>query len=570
MKFLKSIFTLTFITITSVVLAQPGKGLGNVEIKVTDKYKATVGEAVKYNDQPSFEDTTTSKIPVNYRISSQPIKVEYKPEPISPARISQIPVEELFNGMVKGGFGLYGTPLLEAYWNSGRSSTQNYGFWGKHYSTRKGVDQTIYEDNGLSQNSLGGYYDHFYRDFTWESKLYANWDKYTYYGVDGFPDSLGYIHDEPREADYNWYSQYGVSTAIKGKTQKDMGWLDKVGLDYYNFSDRYNGKENFFNLGSAWQLPAGNQNLDLDMNMTYFQTGFDSIITGQQSYFTFQVRPKVELVLNNILFDFGINLYLNNYESDLTGGEFSPYFFPEVNLQFPFVEDVLSIYGGIKGQMQHNTFRHLTLDNPYVIPGDTLRPTRTMDIYVGLVGILSSTTSFNLKGGFMNQKDLALYYRNPFYRNYIDSAMVPGLDVRYDNSETFYARGELASNINDNLQVSVFGELRGYSTDEEEEAWHLPSFLAGLDVDYTLREKIKLGTEWNYIGKREAFVQEVNPNVESTLPGYLDIALDVEYLYNSRLSAFVNVSNLINRKYDIYLGYKAQSINFLMGFSYRF
>ncbi len=569
MKILKNLLTLSFILTTAAVMAQPG-GLGNVEIKVTEKYKAKVGEAVKYNDQPRFEDTTTSKIPVNYKIVSQPIEVKYKPEPISPARISQVPVEELFNGMVTAGFGLYGTPMVEGYWNSGRSSTQSFGFWGKHYSTQKGVSETVYEKNGLSQNTLGGYYNRFYRDFTWSSKLYGKWDKYTYYGVDDFPDSLDYFEEEPRNAPFNWYRQYGVSTSITGEDQKDLGWLDKLGLDYYNLTDRYESQENFIKLGSAWQLPAGSQNLDMDLNATYFQTRFDSIVKGQQSYLTIQARPKVELTLNNILFDFGVNLYLNNYDSQLGGSEFKGYFFPEVNLQFPFVEDVLSIYGGIKGQLQHNTFRHLTLDNPYVVPGDTLRPTRTTDIYIGLVGILSSTTSFNIKGGFMSQKDLALYYRNPMYRQFLDSASIPGLDVRYDNAEVFYARGELASNINDNLQASVFGELRSYTMTSEEEAWHLPSFLAGLNVDYTIREKVRLGTELNYVGKRKAFAQEMNPAVQSSLPGYLDVALDVEYLYNSRLSAFVNVSNLLNQKYDMYLGYKAQSINFLMGFSYRF
>lgn len=567
MKFLKTFLLVGFIGFAVSAQAQP-TDLGTVEVKVTNSYKAKVGEAVKHNEQPRFEDTTTSKIPVSYKITSQPIEVKYRPEPISAARIVHVPVEKLSQGMVKGGFGLYGTPFLEGYWNSKRSSTQSYGFWGKHYSTKTGVQENIYESNGLSQNTLGGYYNHFYRNMTWESQLYGKWDKYSYYGVDGFPDSLDYI-DEPREADYNWYRQYGVSTSLTGKKQKDMGWLDKVGLDYYNFSDRFKANENYVKLGSNWQLPAAGQNLDLDLNLTYFQTNFDTLVQGKQSYFTIQARPHVELTFKDILFDFGLNIYSNSYNTDSLS-DYQLHFFPEINLAFPFVKDVLSIYGGIKGQLQHNTYRHLTLQNPYIMPGDTLLPTRTMDLYVGLVGILSSTTSFNIKGGLLIQKDLALFYRDPMYRTLIDSAVFHGLDVQYDNSETFYARGELASNLNDNLQISLFGEVRSYTLEKYEKAWHLPSFLAGLDVDYTIKEKIKLGTEWNYVGKRQAFIQELNPEIESTLPGYLDVALDVEYLYNSRLSAFVNVSNLFNNKYDMYLGYKAQSINFLMGFSYKF
>ncbi len=569
MKFLKTFLIVGFIGFAANAQGQP-TDLGTVEVKVTNSYKAKVSEAVKHNEQPRFEDTTTNKIPVSYKITSQPIEVKYRPEPISAARIVQVPVEKLSQGMAKGGFGLYGTPFIEGYWNSKRSSKESYGFWGKHYSTKTGVQETVYESNGLSQNTLGGYYNHFYKAMTWESQLYGKWDKYSYYGVDGFPDSLDYVEQSPREADYNWYRQYGVSTSLTGKKQKDMGWLDKAGLDYYNFSDRFKANENYLKVGSEWQLPAGEQKLDLDFNVTYFQTNFDTVANGKQSYFTVQARPKVELTKNDILFDFGLNIYSNSYNSQVVGNDYKLHFFPELNLQFPFVKDVLSIYGGVKGQLQHNSYRHLTLQNPYIIPGDTLLPTRTTDIYVGLVGILSSTTSFNIKGGIMLQKDLALFYRNPFYQTLIDSAVFHGLDVRYDDSETFYARGELASNLNDNLQITLFGEVRSYNTTQEEKAWHLPSFLAGLDVDYTIKEKIKLGTDWNYVGKREAFMQEINPAVESTLPGYLDVALDVEYLYNSRLTAFVNVSNLLNNKYYMYLGYKAQSINFLMGFSYKF
>lgn len=571
MKLVKPILVLMALGVAPMAYAQPTDGdLGTVEVKVTNAYKAKVTEAIKYNEQPRFEDTTTSKIPVNYRISSKPIEVKYKPKPISHAKIRQVPVEKLSKGLVKAGFGLYGTPFLEGYWNSDRSSKQSYGFWAKHYSTRGGVSQTIYEDNSLSQNSLGAYYNRFYKPFTWSTQLYGNWDKYTYYGVDGFSDSLNYIEETPREAAFNWYRQYGLSTSLIAKTQKDMGWLDKLDFDLYNFSDRFEGKENLLRLGSAWQLPAGTQNLDLDLNVTYFQTQFDTIVSGKQSYFTIQARPKVELAYKNVLFDFGLNIYSNSYITDIGEDDYRLHFFPEINLKFPFVEDVLSIYGGVKGQLQHNSFRQLTLDNPYIIPGDTLKPTRITDVHIGLVGILSSTTSFNIRGGILVQKDLALFYRDPNYMQFIDSTTFGGLAVVYDNSETFYVRGELASNINNNLQVSVFGELRGYNTENQLEAWHLPSFLAGLAADYTIREKIKVGTEWDYIGKREAFIQELNQEVESTLPSYIDVSLDVEYLYNSRLSAFVNVNNLLNNKYDMYLGYKAQSINFLMGFSYKF
>jgi hypothetical protein len=44
----------------------------------------------------------------------------------------------------------------------------------------------------------------------------------------------------------------------------------------------------------------------------------------------------------------------------------------------------------------------------------------------------------------------------------------------------------------------------------------------------------------------------------------------VEYLYNSRLSAFVQVYNLINTPNTLFLGYDAQGVNVLFGIAYQF
>ncbi len=555
--------------------AQPGGNLGQFELKVTEKYKATVGEAVKIVPTPEFKDTTTAKLPVNYRIAGQPIEVKYKPEPISPARIAKIPVEDLQNGLLRVGYGFYGTPLAEAFWNSGRSSKNNYGFWGRHFSTQRGVAQTVFDDNALSRNTAGAFYNHFYRKMKWESKLSGSWDKYSYYGIDHYADSsqaaLTPQDEEAPDPQINWFKKYEISTAISGEKQQDLGFLDKAGLRYYNFSDRFDSRENLVALTTNWDLPAEDLNLDLDLNASYFKSVFDSISSGAQSYATVQARPKIETQFSGVLFKLGLNVYGYQFKADSLSDEFKFAFFPEAMLEYPVVQDVITAYAGVKGQLRHNSYYNLSSDNPYITPGPLLKPTRTTDVFVGLSGIISSTTSFNLKGGFKSQKDLVLYYRDPFY-NYDTLAIPPSLSVLYDNSNTLYAAGELSVNLNDNLQVGARGELYLYDTKVQEKAWHRPAFTAGLSADYTLREKLVLGTDLRYVGPREVFVASLEEfaDAESQLPAYLDWDIDLEYLYNSRLSAFIKASNLLNQDYDLYLGYKAQKINFMLGFAYRF
>lgn len=590
---MKQIISLTaFLLAAQFMQAQPGGNLGQIELKVTEKFRAEVGESKKISSKPDFRDTTTSKLKLNYRITSRPVEVKFSPEPISPARIAKVPVDDINQGLLRFGYGLYVTPIAEGYWNSDRSSQKNYGFWGRHFSTVEGADR-IFSNNAMSETELGAYYNRFYRDFTISSEVSANWDKYSYYGIDEFDESQNKntqdFAADPGKPPINRFHQYEVISGISAKKAGDLGMLNEARVEYYYFGDTYGANENRFQIFSDWDLPTGEKPLNLELNLSALGLGFDSTALGaessflrsqfdsvysvSQSNFTVQVRPSIDLVLSNLYFRFGINLYANNYSADPTGGTFNLFFFPEVEVYFPFVEDVLSIYGGVKGLVRQNSYRNLTEDNPYIGPAFISRPTRNTDIFIGLEGLLSATTSFNLRGGILMQKDLSIYYRDPFYRsNYFTDSLssFPALDVLYDNSQTFYARGELSVNLDNNLQAGLFGELRSYDLSTFENAWHLPAFLAGLNLGYTYREKLKLRTDWNYVGRRTAFKESDLTPGSAKLPGYLDVGLNFEYLYNSRLSAFVDVSNLLNQKYDLYLGYKAQRINFVMGFAYKF
>ena len=548
-------------------LAQPGN-LGQLELKVTDKYKARVGEASKVTDFPDFKDTTTSKIPVKYSIVSQPIEVKFNPDPIQPARIAKIPVDELYNGMVRVGYGLYNTPLAEAYYNSGRSSKYSYGFSGQHFSTQKGVKDIVYENNGMSRNGLKAYFNRFFDDLTWENNAYARFDKVSYYGLDVEDTTRFAGEEETPEPPSNWYRQFGIQSKLVSPNDKAMGWTRKLGIDYYFLSDDYFTQENNFKLLSSFAIPAQEETIDLDVNLNYFNTVYDSLADFDQSYFTLQMRPHIETYVKDFLFKFGLNLYYNSLSTSLSDeSDGNLYFFPEIKVSYPIVEDVLTTYAGIEGHLQHNTVRSLVDENPFIDPGQFLTPTRTTDIYIGMNGIISSTTSFNLRGGFKDANGLVLFYRNPFYA--FDS-IDPGISVLYDDADIFYASGELAVNLKNNLQLNLGGTLQSFQVKNAKKAWHRPAFTAKLGAGYTIKEKIRLKADIRYVGPRVAFNQADNPLIDSDLPGYVNANLGVEYLYNSRLSAFINVYNLLNTPYDYYLGYQAQNINVLFGIGYRF
>lgn len=550
----------------SSLLAQPQNGnLGQLELSITDKYKGKVTNASKYIDFPSFKDTTTKKLDVNYRINSQPVDVNFSPRKLPPVKITQISLEKLPRGLVRLGYGFYNSALAEFYYNSGRSSKYNFGFSGRHASTTNGVDGIIFDNNGMSNNELGTYLNRFYKKMAWHTDAFANFNKVSYYGVDRV--AAGDAIPEAVDPPHNWYRTFGLNTNLLSTNNKAMGWLQNIGIRYYNMTDDYSSMENNFQLLTELDIPAADKNINTDLNLTYFKTEYDSLTSFNQSYLTFQAHPRISSIYRGLVIDFGLNLFYNSAldSAGLEDGQI--FFFPEVVIKYPIVKDVLITYGGIEGSLRHNTLNSLVVDNPFLNPGQYLRPSRTTDIFIGMNGILSSSTSFNLKGGYSSTNDFALYFRNPFY--YLDS-IDPGISVLYDNVDRFYVRGELLVNLQNNLEINLSGELNSYDPETSNKAWHLPSFTSELSALYTLKDKIKTKAKLRYVGARDAFEQSLNADVPSGLPAYLDASLGIEYLYNSRLSAFINANNLFDANFDYYLGYQTQGINVLFGISYQF
>jgi hypothetical protein len=556
--------------------AQPTKpgSLGQFELSVTEAYKAQVAQAQKILTQPSAEDTVQEKLPVSYGISSMPLPVSFTPEMLPPARIAKVEVPALYQGLVKAGFGLYNTPFLEAYYNGKRSSKRSFGVSARHFSTQNGVQDIRFEDNGLSRNHLGGYYKHFARNYTLGTQAQVNLDKYSYYGRPNLgltPDgdtSLG-------EAPFNWYRQFAIETSLTEARTKSLGWLtqSKVGYSYLN--DNYGSQENDARISSQWQLPANDKNLNVDLNLWYFNTRYDSLYRGadqsnlyNQGTFQLQFRPHMTTVYNDVIFDFGLNLYsVAITDSRTNQAQNDMYFFPELVVSYPLVKNVLQLSGGVKGSIHRNTYQQLVAQNPYLTPGQSHNPERTTDLFANLRGKLSNTTTFNVQGGYKQMAGKALFYRTPFF--YLDSASY-GLEVRYAVVNSTYATGEVSTLVNDNLTLGAQVMVQSLTVKNDERPWHLPSFTGSVNAGYTLKEKIKMSTQLNFVGPRQAFDQLDNQALESTLPGFVDANLEVEYLYNTKISAFIKAANLLNSQYDFYLGYRAQSINFLMGFAYRF
>lgn len=555
--------------------AQPDN-LGSLELKVTDRYKAQVKDARKILEQPKYEDSINQKIEVQYQIESKPLSIRMQPDPLSPARIGPIEVPDLYRAYIRAAYGAYNTGLAEVYFNSKRSSKYSYGFSARHLSTQTGVSNILYDDNAFSRNHIGGYFNRYFPKYTLRLSADMDLDKYTYYGrpmLDFYPgdDTI-----QLGEAPYNWYRSFGFNSSLIEAREKELGWMKSLNLGYRYLGDNYGSMEHDVKLNSDWILPAGNQMLNLELNAAYFTTHYDSLYTGadstnifDQNFVQMQMKPYIRVDKDEYALDFGLNLYfLGHQDSRNVKSQAGAYFFPELILRYRAVPDVLSVVGGITGLLERNTYRDLSRMSPFISPGQSSIPSRTIKAFVAMEGLLSSTTSFRVEGGYANLRSDAFLYRNPLF--FQDSMESYGLNVIYQDLSEFYAKGSISYNWEEKLLISASATARDFDLDEGELPVYRPYFEASIEGSYTYRKKVGFGLNLDYVGARHAFHQVQNPDLPAMLSPYVDLGLKIDYYYNSRIGAFINLSNLLNSDYDLFLGYKAQGINAMFGFTYRF
>lgn len=552
-----------------------GDPIGQFELKVPKKYKANIADALKVTEKPETADTTINKKAVSYSITAQPVSVEFRPEPLTAARIARIPVEKLHQGYVLGGFGLYGSPLAEFYYNSNRTSKYNFGVSAKHLSTQRGVKDIVFDNNAINRNNLSGHFNRFYKNIHWFTQASIDINKTSYYGM---PIIEGINEDSTiAEAPHIWRKAYAIKTGLREEQQGDLGVLGSAALDYYHFNDNFNSTENNVGLETEWSFPVDDMALETGLNLRYYNTRFDSMVrpldsTGvlEQSYFTVNVNPRINVNYQDIKFRFGLNLYNISGDFSLGDSTISDFrFFPVAQAEYVLVEEVLSLEAGVTGYLQHHTYRSLSSANPFIDPGQVLTPTKTTDVYAGLKGKLSGNTSFNLRGGYQSKKDMPLFFRSSLF--YLPTA-IPGINTTYDDADIFYALGGIEAQLGTNLYVAGHAKLQTFSMDVQEEAWHLPNFTANVEARYLWLEKVQFSTQLRFVGSRPAFPEAFSDlsAFSNELSSYLNADAGIEYLYNSRLSAFLKARNLLNDDYALYLGYPNQNVNVFFGFTYKF
>ena len=588
MTMIKVLFMLCACLAISLSFGQIGGNEEDFSLNVHGEGKRTIVPPSKISVLPEIKEEAHEKPLVKYTILPKKIEVSFLPEPIKPARLKvSEPLEKLYGGYLKAGFGNYIMPLLDFYYSGTRSRQNNWGINLKHFSAGQGPDDVGF--SGFSENALKGSYKQFldYHTLSFDAGYERNVAHF--YGFQ-LTDSIFSNFKDARDEIKTIYNKLYFSSVLESKYKDSAKINHKIGLNYYYFQGNFENRENQFVLDGRLQKYFGKELARFDFSLDYNDYAhqrYEPLDTNQlisslspagfnvlQNSVILKLTPSINALRKNFKASIGASIQIDSKDGNF-------HLFPRAEVKYSMFNNMFIPYAGATGDVNRNSFSSMTSENPFASSAMELTNTvKRYELYGGIRGSFSSSMSFNLKVSQARYTEMPLFYNDTL------TSLQNQFNVVYDHVNMATVGGQLSYRLDEKIKIYLRADYRNYKMDYEAFAWHMPSLELSVGGVYKLADKVVVKADLFYLGKRYAKspkpVTGVSPiettNIDGVEEAYypvelkaiFDANLGIEYRLTQKFSAFVNVNNLTTKKYQQWLRYPSQSINLLFGATARF
>lgn len=541
-------------------------------------FNPTLVDAQKIDLRPEPIDTILPDLPVRYEILGTKAEIPARVDSIAAAKLSVLsPQPKLYKGYVKAGFGLYTTPLGELYWDQTRSRNNTYGIHAKHMSSNGGLDDVGPSD--YSFNSVDGHYTHFLPSHEVGGRMIYDRRRVSYYGYSA-TDSINTVLDAlqaPDDATKQLYNDIGFAGRIRSLYKDSTRIAHDVGLEAHAYSNLTGSRETNIRINAQLGMQQGAELYELGVlidNNAYRARLGGALGDVRQNGTLVGLTPQVSTRGDKYLVTVGAGIYVDAL------GTTTFHFFPKAYMSYSLFEDILVPYVGVDGNRQRNSLRSLTRENPWLSGTPSLANTSLKyDIYGGLRGSFSRNLGFDVRISNSRSDGMALFV------NLSDTVVTARygapysqMGVLYDRVDVVNISGELKAHVSDAFDLTARIDVSTYQTRAQAEAWNLPPYQLAFGAVYSVRDKLIVKAEAQFLGRRKVRGERIYIDGQpdklvfetQELDGYLDLYLGLEYRYTKRLSVFLDASNLSASKYERWSRYPVQRSLVLGGVTYAF
>ncbi|MBD3636370.1 MAG: hypothetical protein HUJ25_03435 [Crocinitomicaceae bacterium] len=547
-------------------------GIAQDEFTIVADAERKVTPAYRITEQPKVIDTVIPIPDIHYPLLVRNMDTEIHLKDIEASKIKiRDKLDKLYPGYVKVGLGMYTSPLAEIYYNTKRNRRMNMGAHVKHFSSWSNLEGFAPSSYDQTSGKLFG--EWFTTNFKLETELdYMN-NGYHYYGI---VDTTDFFNKDTLR---NRVQLIGGTFHMGNFSKKDSAkllWDAHIGNHYFHEFEPYwdslgdkHARNNNFLIGADFAYKQGKNTYHLDFDWQhnrYWYAEDDASLAVDERFnirnalVTF--RPTISTYGDKWKVVYGLDI---NFDFPVQDKIFKVV--PVVEAKYSLFNDMFIPYVGIDGGVTQNSFYTINRLNPYIYSGQEMMNETEYNFYGGIKGTLSKTISFNVAAHYRNYNNKALFVNENTWSD------LNKFDVRYEDMRVFSVEGGISYQNGEKLKIDAMAEWNKYSPETQLFAWHLPELKTTVRGSYNLFDKIYAKADFTLEYGRKSPVYLFNPaddDIPVDMPVIADGNLSVEYRYNPRVSAFLQLNNIAGQKYDRWMNYRVQGFQILGGVTFGF
>ena len=511
-------------------------------VTVERDFQPVIQSAGKINQRPNILTTEIPLAPVIYSTYTDSLSIGHTLNPLQVADarfVSQAPL----NGILEAAGGYRNTHFLFGYQihQKKKMSLDLYAnhdaYWGK---------------DALSESHLG----------MQVTRHFSGTD--FYFGIEGDNQAYSYRHDN-QTAYFPWCSLWNAKAnlGLRSTSKAAVQYLIQTGYNAFiveQFAVEHQ-VQSHFNLHWSNNTHSAGVKAYVQNN---FYSSFDTTLTSYPRH-AFRIEPFYAYDDKHIHLHVGVNLNMNigtgTQLSTVENLSFAPS--PNVKFEWNMMDNIFHVYahatghyalGSLEEYLGYNRYLNIAQGLAWREPraytpvdaqlGFKLRPTRTLliDIYGGYAYLLNA---YNMKA-ILDATETVTDYQ-----------------MWLQDIQQWKVGANLHYHYRDIIEVNMGGNYYFYTTT----VFDRPNWDAYARIEAHIDSKWSVYSENYFAGTREAYIA---PYLSTTLRPVVSLNIGGQYAINRWLAVYAQVNDYLNRKHDIFYGYKSQGIHFLLGVKWQF
>lgn len=535
---------LIFSLVTVSVHAQnPPKKTSTIDIN--SSYKPVLRNAVKLNFSATHLNADTTAPNLTYSIPAQNLFYSYQPIPLKPLALQQD--TNLYLGLrnyVKAGYGNFATPYVSAGFSFGDGKQFLANVYAD-YISQKG--KLLYQDySKLNLKAAGSF-------FLPTNEVYAGVDVRMHenflYGYD--TAVYKYTKKDVRQQ----FQDFGFNIGIRNTKTGEFGINYNPSLQVSSFTNVNKLSETSFILNA----PVEKQ----------FGEAFTFKIEGKADVTVYKTKNLVpDVKINNNVFQIAPSLVFSTPRFSINGGIAPTWdngkfiWLPNVFAEAYIAENVFAFQAGWVGRLTKNTYRNLSAVNPYLAAFTAQLNTKETEYYGGIKGTLGKHFNFNAKAGYVTYENL------PFFINDTATDGKAFLISNETKVKNFRIHGDVSFVSKEKFTVTAGVTFNGYTgMKSNAKAWNtLPMEFTSSLRWWAIKQVLIKADFYAYGG---SFYLDKGNVSKAFKPGS-DLSAGVEFKINKTFSAWMDVNNILNTKYERWHNYEVLGLNLMGGVRVNF